>query len=173
MKNPRILFDFGPDDQAVWRSVDDVVMGGVSRGAFRLSGEGTGLFTGTLSLENNGGFASVRAEIGRGDLSSFDGLEIKVRGDGRTYQLRLRTDGRLDGVAYRASFTTGCRTWMIARIPFDRFEASFRGRAVPDAPPLDTSRIRQLSLMLADGQPGDFSLEIDHVSAWKRPAAGD
>ena len=43
-----------------WRSINDGVMGGLSSGGMRLE-DGIAVFSGTLSLENNGGFSSVRS----------------------------------------------------------------------------------------------------------------
>ena len=161
------LIDFDDTDSTRWYAVNDGVMGGVSQSNIRRTGEGTGVFAGVLSLENNGGFASVRAVVGRRDLSDDAGLEIRVRGDGRTYQLRLRTDDRFDGIAYRAYFETSDGEWTTARIPFAEFVPTFRGRTLTDVPPLDTSRIHQVAFMLADKKPGSFSLEIDFVRPWE------
>ena len=99
------IISFERDDLVEWVAIHDVVMGGVSSGGIERTEENTGIFSGELSLENNGGFASVRALVGRQDLSSFEGLEIRVRGDGRRYQLRLRMDDRFDGIADRANAT--------------------------------------------------------------------
>lgn len=158
------LIDFSESDLSEWYAINDGVMGGVSLGAIRRTKLGTGVFSGVLSLENNGGFASVRAVLGRHDLSAYAGLEIRVRGDGRTYQLRLRTDDRVDGVAYRAQFETRDAEWTTTRLLFSQFLPTFRGRTLSDVPPLDTSRIHQVTFMLADKNPGPFSLEIDFVS---------
>lgn len=165
--NRENIVDFRPDNRLEWRAVNDGVMGGVSQSAIQPTEENTGLFSGVLSLENNGGFASVRTELGTCDLSEEAGLELRVKGDGRTYQVRLRTDDRFDGIAYRADFDTSEDEWITAQIPFDRFQATFRGSRVADAPPLDVSRIRQLAFMLADKRPGRFSLEIDYARGWR------
>ena len=160
------IVDFKVTSPVEWRAINDGVMGGRSRGEIRPTDRQTGIFTGDLSLENNGGFASVRAAVGRRDLSAHTGLEIRVRGDGRTYQLRLRTDDRFDGIAYRTFFETEPGAWVTVRRAFDVFEPTFRGRIPRNAPPLDRSRIQQVGFLLADKQPGDFALEIDFVRTW-------
>lgn len=160
------LIDFETDADVEWYIVNDGVMGGLSQSAIRRTDAATGVFAGEISLENNGGFASVRARVGDRDLSGHAGLEIRVRGDGRTYQLRLRTSDRFDGIAYRAELATVADEWCVVRIPFEQFLPTFRGRALHDAPPLDTAHIHQVAFMLADKSPGVFSLEIDHVRAW-------
>jgi len=163
------ILDFSDADRSEWHVVNDGVMGGVSQSEIRRTDHGTGVFSGVLSLENNGGFASVRAAVGPRDLSACKGLEVRVRGDGRTYQLRLRTDDRFDGVAYRAHFETRAGEWITVRIPFGQFLPAFRGRTLVDAPPLDRSRIHQVAFMLADKKPGPFALEIDFLRAWESP----
>lgn len=165
------LIDFSPTDSTAWYSVNDGVMGGISESAIRLTEQETGVFAGVLSLENNGGFASVRGVMARRDLTAYAGLEVRVRGDGRTYQLRLRTDDRVDGVAYRAFFETSAATWTTARIPFTEFLPTFRGRTLRDEAPVNLQRVEQVSFMLADKTPGAFALEIDGVWAWAAEAA--
>ena len=160
-----ILITFGPSESR-WQVVNDGVMGGVSKSRMTLTDEGTGLFEGTLSLENNGGFASVRTMVNEPKLADYQGLEIKVRGDGRTYQLRLRMDRNLDGVAYMTPFETEAETWTTVRLPFAAFEPTFRGRRVPNAPALDPARVKQVSLLLADGTPGAFAIEVEWVRTY-------
>ena len=160
------ILDFGAENPTQWRVVNDGVMGGLSRSGIETTDHETGLFAGELSLRNNGGFASVRTMVGPLDLSGFAGLEIRVLGDGRAYQLRLRTDGHQDGLTYRAAFRTQDGKWFTARFPFEHFEPSFRGEIIEDAPPLDTSRIHQLGFLIADKVEGPFSLEIDFIKPW-------
>lgn len=143
-----------------WVAVNDGVMGGVSSG--RMVETGAGLrFEGELSLENNGGFASVRHLVEE-DLGGTDTVRLQVRGDGRTYQVRLRQDGRFDGVAWRAEFdTTG--EWQTVELRYSEFEPVFRGRKVPQAGPVIASMIRQIGFLLADKTPGAFQLEVQSI----------
>jgi monofunctional biosynthetic peptidoglycan transglycosylase len=124
------------------------------------------IFAGRLSLENNGGFASVRRRPAVYALSGTDGVVLRIRGDGRSYQFRVRTHDRFDGVAYRALFDTDAERWETVRIPFSDFRATYRGRPVPGAPPLDPKEIRQIGFLIADKRSGSFRLEIDMLGVW-------
>ncbi|MFP4137628.1 MAG: CIA30 family protein [Halomonas sp.] len=154
------LIDFRHADEAArWRAINDDVMGGVSRGGLHGEG-GVGVFSGETSLENNGGFASVRREPEAMDLGTAEGVVLRVRGDGRDYQLRLYTDQLPRGAAYRASFHPGAGEWQRVELPWQEFEAMFRGRQLPGVAPLDPSRIAQLGLMIVDRRAGPFRLEV-------------
>jgi monofunctional biosynthetic peptidoglycan transglycosylase len=150
-----------------WRIVNDGVMGGLSQSQMKLTAEQTGVFEGTVSLENNGGFASVRTEPADFGLAEFNGLELRFRGDGKRYQLRLRTDQTWDGIAYRTSFETVAREWATVRLDFQEFIPSFRGRRVSDAPALDPARIRQIGFLISDNQEGEFRLELASIKAYR------
>jgi monofunctional biosynthetic peptidoglycan transglycosylase len=147
-------------DPDAWQSINDGVMGGVSSGAMAESPGGL-VFEGELSLENHGGFASVRRQIDS-DVSTATGLQLKIRADGRTYQVRLRQDDRFDGIAWRAEFSASDK-WQTVTLDFADFEPVFRGRRVIDAGPVMPSKIRQLGFMVADKTPGPFRLEIGAI----------
>ena len=87
------LAEFTADDPngVDWEVVNDGVMGGLSKGNFTISDEGILNFSGTLSLENNGGFTSIRSEGIDRNLSKDLGILLKARGDGRTYTIRLES----------------------------------------------------------------------------------
>lgn len=162
-----VMVDFAAGgEQDRWRIVNDSVMGGVSSSRFSVTSEGTAVFEGSVSLENNGGFASVRRLPSTYALDGREGLELRVRGDGQRYELRLRTNDRFDGVAWRAPFDTTDGDWVTIRIPFDRFAAGFRGFRVPDAGPLDVARVRQIGFLIADKQSGPFRLEVRSIAAY-------
>jgi monofunctional biosynthetic peptidoglycan transglycosylase len=145
-----------------WVAVNDGVMGGVSQGSFERK-DGTAVFADVLSLENNGGFASVRFANRRPDLREYSGLVVRVRGDGRRYQLRLRDDRRLDGVAWATEFATRAGEWEERLIPFEDLQPTFRGRIVRGAGELDLGRIHQIVFMVADKKPGPFRLELEDL----------
>lgn len=155
------IFDFR-DPAAIrgWYSIDDVVMGGCSRS--QVSGnpaEGM-IFAGSLSLENGGGFASIRSAVGRFDLSGVHGVQLIVRGDGLRYKLSLRCDGGFDGIAYQAGFATRRDEVQTISLPWTDFTPTYHGRVLPDAPPLNPARIRSFGLLCAERQAGPFRLAI-------------
>ncbi|MFG1691587.1 CIA30 family protein [Gemmatimonadota bacterium] len=160
----KVVVDFTEPDGAQWTIVNDGVMGGLSTSDLELTEEGTGLFSGFVSLDNNGGFASIRATFQSMDLSPYMGVTLKIRGDGRRYQLRFRLDGSFDGVAYMAEFDTRPGEWTEIDLPFQAFQPTFRGRVPRGAGSLDPTRIRQMSFLIGDKKEGPFRLEI----AWVR-----
>ena len=163
------ITEFSPEQnkQLKWRIVNDGVMGGLSKGKVSFSKEGTMKFQGTLSLENNGGFSSVRSTDLDLDLSSNKGLAMRVKGDGRTYQVRLSTDARYRSseVGFRAEFPTAKGKWTTVSVPFGSLVPSWRGRELDNE--FDASNIKRLTFLLGDKKPGPFKLEVDWVRTYK------
>ena len=161
------LFDFSQDGP-LWASIDDTVMGGRSSSRSYVQG-GVAVFEGVLSLENGGGFCSVRSAPRPRDLHGHRGLRLRVRGDGKVYKLRLRTDARFDGVSWQNVFTAPELEegeWVEIRLAFADFEPVYRGRKVRDAGRLDLSRITTFGLLISDEQVGAFRLEIAALEAY-------
>ena len=158
------VFDFRQSAEP-WRSINDGVMGGLSSSAMTRQ-EGGALFEGVVSLENNGGFASVRSRPEEHDLSAFDGIALRVRGDGKTYSVRLRTSAAFDGVSYQTTAETVAGEWTELRLPFSAFRPVFRGRQVPGHPELDPARIKTFGLLIADKQEGPFRLGLEWIRAY-------
>jgi len=159
------LFDFSGAEPS-WYIVNDNVMGGVSKSSVFVDPELQRLsFSGAVSLENNGGFASTRSQWTGYDLSAFDGIALRVRGDGNTYRFRIRTEETGFGIAYTGLFKTGADAWQEIYIPFSETVPLYRGFVVNAAGPLDPESIRSFGLMLADKQQGKFSLDVDWINA--------
>lgn len=158
------LFDFS--DPAIvndWAPIDDRVMGGGSRSRLRHDPAGHAVFEGTVSLERNGGFASVRSRPAARGLPGATACVIEIRVDNRQFKLSLLTDDGFDSVNYQASFTPSGTDWQTLRLPLAKFRASFRGREVPDAPRLYPAPIRQVGLMIAGRQAGPVALDIRRI----------
>lgn len=161
------LFDFSAtDDPAAWRIINDDVMGGVSTSRFEATDEGAA-FAGTVSLENGGGFASVRAPEATWDLGDCAGLRLRVRGDGKRYWFTTYTEPG-GPVSYRASLEPAGH-WTTVDVPFEALTPYRRGTRVPDAPAFDPSRLRGFGFLIADEQAGDFRLEVAWIRARAEP----
>ncbi|MHC4850126.1 MAG: CIA30 family protein [Planctomycetota bacterium] len=159
-----LLTDFGSGGVPLrWTSVNDTVMGGRSRGSFRIE-DGVLVFSGTLNT-NGGGFASIRGDGAKLPLGKAEGIHLRVRGDGRVYTMRVRQGGRRS-VSYRAKFETTKGEWQDIWLPLRAFVPSWRGRTL-DLPPVDPSRIDGLGLMIADKIDGEFRLEVDSIQAYR------
>ena len=150
---------------ADWSAIDDSVMGGVSHSRLRHDAAGHAVFEGVVSLENSGGFASVRSRPLDLGVSGAANYTLEVRGDGKRYKLNLRTDDAFDGVNYQAVFEAPAGTWTSVRLPLSAFGPTFRGRSVPGTPPLDPAALRQIGLIIADRQAGSFSLAVRSIRA--------
>lgn len=147
-----------------WVAVNDGVMGGRSRGGPEVAA-GQLRFTGVLSLENNGGFSSVRT-VGRDfDFTGAKNVVLRVRGDGRRYQLRLATDARFRGitVSYGGEFATQAGRWTEVRVPLSGLRASAHGFALL-GPPFDPSQVREIGLLIGDKREGPFALTVDWIA---------
>lgn len=167
-----MVIDFTDAHEASrWREVDDVVMGGRSSSQMLRSSEETALFTGELSLANNGGFASVRTTGERCSLTGAGAVILSVRGDGKAYRLRCLVATERGEISYQAPFQTRAGEWIDVALHLADFEPRWRGRLITDAPALDATAVRGLGLMIADGQQGDFRLELRSLAKVLRPAA--
>lgn len=164
-----------PIGEMQWRAVNDTVMGGVSQGTVNVREHVR--FEGVLSLEQNGGFASIRAPTPPGALVDATALRVVVNGDGRTYELTLRrADVPLRAGSYRVAMPTEQGETELL-LPLSDFRPTSFGRPVTGAPALDTAldQVNSIGIMLADKQPGPFALEVLEISAVRGPkgAGGD
>lgn len=163
------LIEFEQDtDFEAWRAIDDVVMGGVSRSTLQRYAPGIASFSGIVSLDFGGGFASVRTQPRAWATAGTESFVLRCRGDGRQYKFMVRVDDGFDGVQYQARFSPPRGQWVELDLPVDRFVASFRGRPVPGAGPLDPARIRQLGFMISDRQAGPFELLVEWIGVTRK-----
>jgi len=145
---------------AHWKVVDDVVMGGRSSGSFSLSEKGYGKFFGKVSLENNGGFSSVRYAMETFKVNPKSSIRFRVKGDEKQYQFRLKHD-RKAYYSYNTSFkTTG--DWQTITVALADFKPTFRGRKV-DLPNFDQLTIEELRFLIGNKKPQEFQLLIAYI----------
>lgn len=156
--NSKVIFDFSKNrETGNWLVVNDGVMGGLSKSTFVPGENGTAVFSGTVSLENNGGFSSVRYHTGKTEVEGYSILELHLKGDGKKYQVRIRENSN-DYYAYIYTFqTTG--DWQTLQIPLAEMYPSFRGRTL-DLPDFSGKTITELSFLIGNKKAESFRLEL-------------
>ena len=158
-----LMEDFIPNENLNWQIVNDGVMGGLSYGRLELTGDSEAVFSGNLSLDNNGGFSSIRAYYPP-NLTDLNSIMIRVKGDGRKYSFRVRTNDS-SWASYSHSFETIEDEWVEHSLPLDSFYPSYRGYNLRNMPNLSDLVIKEIGFMISDKNPGKFKLEIDWVKA--------
>ncbi len=156
-----VIFDFNKEsDISNWEIVNDAVMGGQSSSKFYLNDEGHGIFKGTVSLENNGGFASLRHRFIKKRIAGYKKVIIHLKGDGKRYQFRVKTN-KNDQQAYISYFeTTG--EWQTVEIMLSDLEPTFRGRKL-NMPNFPVDELEELGFMIGNKVNENFELVIDKI----------
>lgn len=155
------VFDFDKSiPEKAWYVVNDVVMGGRSSASIKVDESGHGVFSGHVSLENNGGFASIRHEKRVEGVKDFTKAMIRVKGDGKSYQFRLRENSN-DRHSYITKFETSGE-WQVIEIPLSSLYPSWRGRKL-DMPNFNSDSFNEICFLIANYKEEDFQLKIDWI----------
>tara|TARA_B100000427_G_C15471758_1_gene578884 strand:- start:44 stop:610 length:567 start_codon:yes stop_codon:yes gene_type:complete len=158
----KILYDFSENSSLkYWSVIDDGVMGGVSQGILRINYEGYGVFSGYVSLKNYGGFSSIRYNTGPVNVLEYEYISIKVFGDNKDYQLRVRSSYYDRHVYVKKFFAES--TWKEILIPLNEMEPYFRGRNLKMNNFKENSII-EIGILIGNKVEEDFTLFIDNIS---------
>ncbi len=161
INNSLLIFDFNKEsDSTSWKIVDDKVMGGRSGGNFYINKEGFGVFEGHVSLENNGGFSSVRHNFESKKVEAYSKIIIRLRGDGKRYQLRLKSD-KNDRHAY-ISYIMTTKDWQLIEISLSEMYPTFRGRKL-DLSNYPGKNLEEVAFLIGNKVSENFKLEIDNI----------
>lgn len=156
------LFHFTADtNPSSWQIVNDGVMGGKSTSDLVVSEDGHGVFKGHVSLANNGGFASVRHNNQFENVRNFTHVVLKLKGDGKNYQFRLKANQK-QSQSYVQEFKTNDK-WQEIKLELSDFHPQFRGRKL-DMPNFDFSTIYEIAFLIGNKKEEDFKLIIDSIS---------
>ncbi len=160
--NTLVIFDFTKEaDVKNWYVVNDAVMGGESVGKMTTDAEGNGLFEGHVSLNNNGGFTSIRFDAGNIKLQGYTKFIIALSGDGKKYQFRAKTN-KNDNHSYVYAFkTTGNKQTI--EIPFSSMVPSFRGQRLKMAT-FPGDHMEEIGFLIGNKTNEDFKITIKSIS---------
>ena len=156
-----VIFDFNKKSNVEdWVIVDDGVMGGRSKGNFKLSKDGFGVFEGKISLENNGGFSSLRYKFPKIETKEYSKVVLKLKGDGKQYQFRVKTNSG-DYYSYITTFSTSGK-WQEIEIPLKDMYPSYRGRKL-DQPNFSGDYIEEIMFLIRNKKEENFKLLLDNL----------
>ena len=156
---PQSIFDFTTTaDISQWRIVNDGVMGGLSKGSFSLTSEGYGLFEGVVSLDNNGGFTSVRYPFSPLKTNKDSKIKLRLKGDGKEYQFRIK-DNSSQYYSYIITFETN-GDWQDIEIQLSQMAPSLRGRKL-NLPNFSKNQIEEIVFLIANKKDEQFNLLLD------------
>ena len=148
-----------------WRIVNDGVMGGLSSSKAMIENDKI-IFTGNVSLQNNGGFASLRSPVKVYNFSEFTGLELKLKTDGKRYSISMKETSYFTGYFYTTSFETKADEWMTIKLPFDQFKLYYFGKRLSSNSNIPLDKIKEISFLIGDKQEGNFIAEIDYIKLY-------
>ncbi|WP_297086056.1 CIA30 family protein [uncultured Draconibacterium sp.] len=160
--NQTMLFNFSETSDATgWQVVNDDVMGGKSEASFFLTDAGSAVFQGRVSLENYGGFSSLRYNLNSVNTQGYSKVVVHLKGDGKKYQLRIR-EKESDYFSYISTFqTTG--DWEKIEVPLNTMFPSFRGRKLA-LPNYSGDSMVEITFLIANKKAESFRLELK--KAW-------
>ncbi|GLS89184.1 exonuclease [Psychromonas marina] len=161
MSDETLIISFTDPVIQHWDVINDSVMGGLSEGHAQHEAQAL-RFYGLISTENKGGFSSTYSQLIH--LSKqIDCVAITIKGDGNTYQLRLRTVVMGKELLYKVDFPTNANQTETYRFHFTDFKASFRGSIIEDAPTLKADTVTNVGFMIASKQKKMFLLSVFEV----------
>jgi len=161
LMSSKIIFDFNKKSNLRnWIIVDDIVMGGQSSGSLKLNADGFGVFKGSISLDNNGGFSSVRYRFQKIAIDNYTEIVIKLKGDGKKYQFRIKSNSR-DYYSYITPFLTSGE-WQEVKIPLKEMYPSFRGRRL-NQPNFSNDYIEEITFLVGNKKNENFKLLLDKI----------
>jgi hypothetical protein len=125
-----------------------------------LTDKGYGQFSGHVSTKNNGGFASLRLPVNHNIEDKHQEIVLKVKGDGKTFQCRLK-GSKNQAESYVNEFKTNGE-WQTIQLKLKDFAPKFRGRSL-NKPNFDFDKIEQFGILIASKEEADFILLIDAI----------
>jgi len=161
MSNSLLIFNFNKTSNiSNWKVVNDVVMGGNSNGTFQIDEFGNGEFKGAVSLENNGGFSYLKYSLNQLDISNFKKIKVRLKGDGKKYEFRVKPSKYIQQSYITHFQTTG--EWQTVEIELSNLVPFYRGYKL-NSPNFSEEYLEELGFLIGNKKNESFHLILDEI----------
>ena len=164
LSSTSLLIDFGSNKSGDnWYVTNDGVMGGLSKGNAVLS-ENSILFSGDVSLKNNGGFTKIDSPYGTFDLSGYSSVTIRAKGEGHVAAFQLDRHQRFYLPSLKVMLEpTG--EWKDYTFDLSDFKETQMGKWTGNTMNKEElSSIIRMGFIMSNKTDGAFKWEIDYIN---------
>jgi hypothetical protein len=159
LNNEIVIFDKNLKAQK-WYITNDNVMGGISNSTMEIDTNGSALFSGEVSTDNNGGFAMTRLPLDLEIDNKKSKIILTIIGDDKQYQLRIKSK-KYQRYWYVQKFYAKRGAQEIV-LSLKDFYPSFRGYQL-NKENFDGASIKELAILIGNKKNESFSLKINKI----------
>jgi NADH dehydrogenase [ubiquinone] 1 alpha subcomplex assembly factor 1 len=160
------IIDFGnsAEKNQEWVLLSDNIMGGITKSKIEYT-DNSVLLSGNISLDNYGGFSSIKTQYKSFDLSQFNAIKIKFKSTNQKFVFTLEDDQDWTQPNYINEFSSKKdETWEEATIYFKDFKEIIIGQPTGNIMKFRSLKnIVRLGIMTKEKKEGPFSLEVDYI----------
>jgi monofunctional biosynthetic peptidoglycan transglycosylase len=161
------IIDFGnsAEKNQEWVLLSDNIMGGITKSKIEYT-DNSVLLSGNISLDNYGGFSSIKTKYKSFDLSMFTGIKIKFKSSKQRFVFTLEDDRNWTQPNYINEFSSKKDdTWEEVTIYFKDFKEIVIGEPTGNMMKTKSlNNIVRLGIMTHEKKEGPFSLEVDYIA---------
>jgi hypothetical protein len=161
------IIDFGNSagKNQEWILLSDNIMGGVTKSKIEYTTNSV-LLSGNISLDNYGGFSSIKTKYKSVDLSKYNGIKIKFKSTNQKFAFTLEDNQDWTQPNYKREFSSKKDdTWEEVIIYFKDFQEIVIGEPTGNMMKSKSLKnIVRMGIMTYEKKEGPFSLEVDYVA---------
>ena len=160
------IIDFGnsAEKNQEWKLLSDNIMGGVTKSKIEYTNNSV-LLSGNISLDNYGGFSSIKTKYKSVDLSKYNGIKIKFKSTNQKFAFTLEDNQDWTQPNYKREFSSKKDdTWEEVIIYFKDFQEIVIGETTGNMMKSKSLKnIVRMGIMTYEKKEGPFNLEVDYI----------
>ena len=160
------IIDFGnsAEKNQEWVLLSDNIMGGVTKSKIEYTNNSV-LLSGNISLDNYGGFSSIKTKYKSVDLSDYNGIKIKFKSTNQKFAFTLEDNQNWTKPNFKREFSPKKDdTWEELIIYFKDFQEVIIGEPTGNKMKSESLKnIVRMGIMTYEKKEGPFSLEVDYI----------
>ncbi|MEM9824291.1 MAG: CIA30 family protein [Bacteroidota bacterium] len=159
-----ITFDFGKNkDGNDWEIINDGVMGGLSKGEFEFT-DHTLKFYGSVSLDNYGGFTSIKSPFKTFDLGLAQKVKIRYKTSNQSIAINLENSKEFYKPYYKLNLEDTNDEWKSVEIEINQFKGYSLGQEVSTKISKEFLKsVQRIGFITSQKKEGKFNIEVDYL----------